>query len=36
MLASLAQSASSSGEGAALFFPLLLGLGLDSSPPTSR
>jgi hypothetical protein len=27
MLASLAQSASSSGEGAALFFPLLLGWG---------
>jgi hypothetical protein len=32
MLASLAQSASSSGEGAALFFPLLLGLGLGFIP----
>jgi hypothetical protein len=32
MLASLAQSAPSSGEGAALFFPLLLGLGLGFIP----
>ena len=32
MLASLAQSASSSGDSAALLFPLLLGLGLGFIP----